>query len=166
MREFDVRLFPNDGNWPNVRGTKAAGEPRLLLAISVWTAVHDALKAARAPTRARASSRRSRCYGRFTRENFRDGNSDFSRPRQRWKSGRSVRGGHVRRWKVAICPRERGAKAIVTSAGLHSGTVVGGLVEAGAITEAQSLLREGRAGPVSVTWNLAARSGDDLPAVR
>jgi xanthine dehydrogenase large subunit len=44
-REFNVRLYPNDGNRPNVRGTKAAGEPPLLLAISVWTAVHDALKA-------------------------------------------------------------------------------------------------------------------------
>jgi xanthine dehydrogenase large subunit len=43
-RVFNVRLYPNDENRPNVRGTKAAGEPPLLLAISVWTAVHDALK--------------------------------------------------------------------------------------------------------------------------
>jgi xanthine dehydrogenase large subunit len=32
----------------NVRGTKAVGEPPLLLAISVWTAVLDALR--HAPT--------------------------------------------------------------------------------------------------------------------
>jgi xanthine dehydrogenase large subunit len=44
-RDFRVKLYPNDGNRPNVRGTKAAGEPPLLLAISVWTAVHDAVKA-------------------------------------------------------------------------------------------------------------------------
>jgi xanthine dehydrogenase large subunit len=43
-RDFRVSLYPNDGNKPNVRGTKAVGEPPLLLAISVWTAVHDALK--------------------------------------------------------------------------------------------------------------------------
>ncbi len=43
-RDFRVRLFPNDGNKVNVRGTKASGEPPLLLALSVWTAVHDALK--------------------------------------------------------------------------------------------------------------------------
>lgn len=43
-REFNVKLFHNDENRANVRGTKAAGEPPLLLAISVWTAIHDALK--------------------------------------------------------------------------------------------------------------------------
>jgi xanthine dehydrogenase large subunit len=43
-RDFRVELLPNDENRPNVRGTKAAGEPPLLLALSVWTAVHDALK--------------------------------------------------------------------------------------------------------------------------
>ncbi len=43
-RNFRVKLHPNESNTPNVRGTKAAGEPPLLLAISVWTAVHDALK--------------------------------------------------------------------------------------------------------------------------
>ena len=39
-----MSLFPNDGNRINVRGTKAVGEPPLLLAISVWTAISDALK--------------------------------------------------------------------------------------------------------------------------
>lgn len=43
-RDFRVKLFANDENRPNVRGTKAVGEPPLLLAISVWTAIHDALK--------------------------------------------------------------------------------------------------------------------------
>lgn len=43
-RTFNIKLFNNNKNYPNVRGTKAAGEPPLLLAISVWTAVHDALK--------------------------------------------------------------------------------------------------------------------------
>ncbi len=43
-RTFQVQLLENFGNSANVRGTKAVGEPPLLLAISVWTAVHDALK--------------------------------------------------------------------------------------------------------------------------
>ena len=41
---FNVRLLNNNQNKPNVRGTKAAGEPPLLLCLSVWTAIHDALK--------------------------------------------------------------------------------------------------------------------------
>ncbi len=43
-RIFNVRLLNNNENKPNVRGTKAAGEPPLLLCLSVWTAIHDALK--------------------------------------------------------------------------------------------------------------------------
>ncbi|MCB0348339.1 MAG: molybdopterin-dependent oxidoreductase, partial [Bdellovibrionales bacterium] len=43
-REFNVKLFDNPNNTVNVRGTKAAGEPPLLLAISVWTAIHNAIK--------------------------------------------------------------------------------------------------------------------------
>ncbi len=43
-RVFNVRLLNNNENKANVRGTKAAGEPPLLLCLSVWTAVHDALK--------------------------------------------------------------------------------------------------------------------------
>jgi xanthine dehydrogenase large subunit len=35
--------MPNDNNLPNVRGTKTSGEPPLLLAISVWTAILDAV---------------------------------------------------------------------------------------------------------------------------
>lgn len=43
-RNFKIELLPNDGNSVNVRGTKAVGEPPLLLALSVWTAVQDAIK--------------------------------------------------------------------------------------------------------------------------
>jgi len=43
-RDFRISLLPNDGNGVNVRGTKAVGEPPLLLAASVWTAVLDALR--------------------------------------------------------------------------------------------------------------------------
>ena len=46
-RIFNVDLVHNDGNTVNVRGTKASGEPPLLLAISVWTAVRDAVMAFR-----------------------------------------------------------------------------------------------------------------------
>jgi xanthine dehydrogenase large subunit len=43
-REFKITLLPNDENYANVRGTKAVGEPPLLLGISVWTAIADALR--------------------------------------------------------------------------------------------------------------------------
>jgi xanthine dehydrogenase large subunit len=43
-RSFRVEFLPNEENYPNVRGTKASGEPPLLLAISIWTAIHDAIK--------------------------------------------------------------------------------------------------------------------------
>jgi xanthine dehydrogenase large subunit len=42
-RVFNVELLENDENRSNVRGTKAVGEPPLLLALSVWTAVNNAL---------------------------------------------------------------------------------------------------------------------------
>jgi xanthine dehydrogenase large subunit len=45
-RVFNVQLLANDENRVNVRGTKAVGEPPLLLAISVWTAVSDAIHGA------------------------------------------------------------------------------------------------------------------------
>ncbi len=43
-RIFNIELLENDENYANVKGTKAVGEPPLLLAISVWSAIHDALK--------------------------------------------------------------------------------------------------------------------------
>ena len=43
-RIFNVDLMENTGNNANIRGTKAAGEPPLLLALSVWTAIKDALR--------------------------------------------------------------------------------------------------------------------------
>lgn len=43
-RVFNIELLENDENYANVRGTKAVGEPPLLLAISAWTAVNDALR--------------------------------------------------------------------------------------------------------------------------
>ena len=42
-RVWNVRLLANDRNDRNLRGSKAVGEPPLLLGISVWTAVKNAL---------------------------------------------------------------------------------------------------------------------------
>ena len=42
-RVFNIKLLENDENYTNVRGTKAVGEPPLLLAISAWMAVNNAL---------------------------------------------------------------------------------------------------------------------------
>jgi xanthine dehydrogenase large subunit len=46
-RVFNADLIFNHGNTVNVRGSKAAGEPPLLLSISVWTAVRDAIMSTR-----------------------------------------------------------------------------------------------------------------------
>ncbi len=43
-RTFNINLLKNDENYANVRGTKAVGEPPLLLAVSAWTAINDALR--------------------------------------------------------------------------------------------------------------------------
>jgi xanthine dehydrogenase large subunit len=42
-RVFNIELLENNDNFANVRGTKAVGEPPLLLAISAWTAINHAL---------------------------------------------------------------------------------------------------------------------------
>lgn len=42
-RIYNIELLENDENFMNVRGTKAAGEPPLLLAISAWTAINNAI---------------------------------------------------------------------------------------------------------------------------
>ena len=42
-RKFVSELYQNDENYANVRGTKAVGEPPLLLAISPWSAIQNAL---------------------------------------------------------------------------------------------------------------------------
>ena len=43
-RVFNVALAHNHENVVNIRGTKAVGEPPLLLALSIWTAVKDAIR--------------------------------------------------------------------------------------------------------------------------
>ncbi len=55
---------------------------------------------------------------------------------------------------VGSVPNDRGSKMIVTSEGLHSGTVGGGRVEKKAIDEALRLLREGTESTHFVNWQL------------
>jgi xanthine dehydrogenase large subunit len=43
-RVFNTKLLSNEENYANFRGTKAVGEPPLLLSISVWTAIADAIR--------------------------------------------------------------------------------------------------------------------------
>jgi xanthine dehydrogenase large subunit len=42
-RVFNIELLENDENYANFKGTKAVGEPPLLLSLSVWTAINNAL---------------------------------------------------------------------------------------------------------------------------
>ena len=46
-RVFNADLIFNEGNTQNIRGSKASGEPPLLLSLSVWTAIRDAIMSAR-----------------------------------------------------------------------------------------------------------------------
>ena len=56
-------------------------------------------------------------------------------------------------------PQESGAKMLVTTAGLHTGTVGGGKVEAKAIEVAQELLASGAGGPRFFNWTLKTDVG-------
>src|SRR5215218_4533744 len=56
---------------------------------------------------------------------------------------------------IGSVPQDRGAKMIVTAAGLHYGTVGGGKVETKAIAEAQRMLRGEESEPTKFAqWNL------------
>lgn len=44
-RIFNVDFIENSGNGKNLKGSKAVGEPPLMLAISVWTAIKNAISA-------------------------------------------------------------------------------------------------------------------------
>ena len=46
-RVFNADLIFNEGNTEAIRGSKASGEPPLLLSISVWTAIRDAVMSVR-----------------------------------------------------------------------------------------------------------------------
>lgn len=56
-------------------------------------------------------------------------------------------------------PQDQGAKMLVTTAGLHVGTVGGGKVEAKAIGVAQELLTAGASAPKFVNWALKGDVG-------
>jgi xanthine dehydrogenase large subunit len=56
-RVFNADLIFNHGNTVNVRGSKASGEPPLLLSISVWTAIRDAIMSARSNESSASSGR-------------------------------------------------------------------------------------------------------------
>ena len=56
-------------------------------------------------------------------------------------------------------PQESGAKMLVTAAGLHTGTIGGGKVEAKAIQVAQELLASGAGAPSFVNWALKTDVG-------
>lgn len=43
-RNFKIDLLANDGNDRNIKGTKAAGEPPLMLCFSVWNAIRNAVR--------------------------------------------------------------------------------------------------------------------------
>lgn len=51
-------------------------------------------------------------------------------------------------------PQKPGAKAIVTAAGLHWGTIGGGRIEARAIEHSQALIARRARDPEQITWNL------------
>jgi xanthine dehydrogenase accessory factor len=56
-------------------------------------------------------------------------------------------------------PQDSGAKMLVTAAGLHTGTVGGGKIEAKAIEVAKNMLRTGSATPAYFNWTLKTDVG-------
>lgn len=56
-------------------------------------------------------------------------------------------------------PQDTGAKMLVTAAGLHTGTIGGGKVEAKALSLAQEMLADKAAGPRLVNWALKTDVG-------
>lgn len=60
---------------------------------------------------------------------------------------------------LGSAPQDTGAKMLVTTAGLHTGTVGGGKVEAKAITVAQEMLAAGGKPPCFVNWTLKGDVG-------
>ena len=60
---------------------------------------------------------------------------------------------------VGSTPQDTGAKMLVTSTGLHAGTVGGGKIEAKAILAAQEMLASGAAAPRFVNWTLKTDVG-------
>ncbi|HWA28489.1 MAG TPA: xanthine dehydrogenase accessory protein XdhC [Lacunisphaera sp.] len=60
---------------------------------------------------------------------------------------------------LGSAPSQTGAKMLVTTAGLHTGTVGGGKVEAKAIGLAQELLANGASTPTFVNWALKTDVG-------
>lgn len=56
-------------------------------------------------------------------------------------------------------PQDSGAKMLVTSAGLHTGTVGGGKIEAKALELALEMLRSGKSAPRFVNWTLKSDVG-------
>ncbi len=40
---FNVEFFPNHDNQQNIRGSKAVGEPPLMMGVAVWAAMKDAM---------------------------------------------------------------------------------------------------------------------------
>jgi xanthine dehydrogenase accessory factor len=60
---------------------------------------------------------------------------------------------------LGSAPQDTGAKMLVTAAGLHTGTVGGGKVEAKALTLAQEMLAAGAHAPRFVNWTLKGDVG-------
>ena len=60
---------------------------------------------------------------------------------------------------LGSAPSQTGAKMLVTTAGLHTGTIGGGKVEAKAISVAQELLAAGASTPQFVNWALRTDVG-------
>jgi xanthine dehydrogenase large subunit len=146
-KHFRIRLLDNDDNVLAVRRSKAVGEPPLLLGVSVWAAMKDALLHRTSIGRANSSHCASMSQsGPFAYiETF----AELARSGNAFVSVTLVDA-------VGSVPQEIGSKMLVDRTGLVFGTVGGGRIENQAIEQCQALL----AAPVThsnsllVEWNL------------
>ena len=136
--DFRVKLYESGGNpADSIYRSKAVGEPPLMLPISVWCAIADAVGSLK--PRGHSKTRRAGHAG----SHFAGGEGDAGM--KVWAHIAKALEAHGTCAMISVVkvegstPREAGARIVVTPLGFH-GTIGGGTLEWQAIAKAQALL--------------------------
>ncbi len=154
---FNVALWDGANREDTIYRSKAVGEPPLMLAISVFAAIADAIHAS---TRQAGAAR---CAGDAGVDPARRAGGDDLMPI--WPTIARFIAEHGAAALVTLAqaqgssPREVGARMVVAPDGTFTGTIGGGALEWGALAEAQALLAR-RDGPTVTQLDKAL--GPDL----
>ena len=136
--DFRVKLYESGGNpADSIYRSKAVGEPPLMLPISVWCAIADAVG------QPEAGCHSETCRAGNARSHFTGGEGDAGM--KVWAPIVKALDAHGTCAMISVVkvegstPREAGARIVVTPLGFH-GTIGGGTLEWQAIAKAQALL--------------------------